>query len=400
MQFEFATANRIVFGAGAVKKLGGAAKSFGGSALVVLGGSGARARGSLEQLRKEGLAVREFHVSGEPTIGDVLEGVNQAREGDCDVVVGIGGGSVLDTGKAIAALIRNPGAIYDYLEVVGKGQVLALPAAPYIAVPTTAGSGSEVTRNAVLAVSDRRVKVSMRSPFLLPRLAIVDPELTYSLPPAETATSGLDALTQVVEPFLSRASNPMTDAVCREGMRRIVRSLKAAYNDGSDVQAREDMCVGSLMGGMALANAKLGAVHGFAGPIGGMFSAPHGAVCARLLPIVMDVNLRALRRAGIEAGMLERYTEVARTLTTDPEAPPEAGIMWLRALCESLEIPPLGSYGVHQADFPEIIERARNSSSMRGNPVESDRPRPQHNHATGLVSGIAASVAPDGALGT
>ncbi len=370
MQFEFATATRIVFGAGAVQKLGAAARSFGGSALVVLGGSSQRAGASLEQLRKEGLAVREFHVVGEPTVRDVLSGLKGAQEDDCDVVVGIGGGSVLDTGKAIAALMRNPGDIYDYLEVVGRGQALSLPAAPFIAVPTTAGSGSEVTRNAVLAASDKRVKVSMRSPFLLPRLAIVDPELTYSLPPLETATSGLDALTQVVEPFLSRAYNPMTDAVCREGMRRIVRSLKSAYKNGSDVQARDDMCVGSLMGGMALANAKLGAVHGFAGPIGGMFPAPHGAVCARLLPIVMDVNLRALRRGGIEAGMLDRYSEVARIMTADPEAPPEAGIMWLRALCDSLEILPLGAYGVRQADFPEIIERARDSSSMRGNPVD------------------------------
>ncbi len=376
MHFEFATATRIIFGPGSIKELAPAAKIFGNRALVVTGSSGGRVSAIVEQLRSEGVAVSEFGVSGEPTVAMVLSGLEQARAERCGLVISIGGGSVIDAGKAIAALMTNAGEITDYLEVVGKGHALTKASAPYIAIPTTAGTGSEVTRNAVIGVTEQRVKVSLRSPSMLARLAIVDPELTYSSPPEITATSGLDALTQLIEPFLSIASNPMTDSICREGMQRAARSLRCAYENGADAAAREDMAVAALFGGMALANAKLGAAHGFAGPIGGMFPAPHGAICARLLPLVMETNLRAirvgagLRPAPTQAPILARFAEVAQMLTGDPNARAEDGIQWLHKLCTALKIPSLATYGVTQADFPAIIAQARKASSMKGNPIE------------------------------
>ena len=370
MRFEFTTATRIVFGQGTVKELVPAAKSFGKRALIIVGKSGRRVAGWIEQLREEGVAASELHVSGEPTVAIVLAGLEQARAEHCDLVIGMGGGSVIDTGKAIAGLMTNPGQIYDYLEVVGMGKPLTNPSAPYIAIPTTAGTGSEVTRNAVLTVGDQQVKVSLRSPLMLPRLAIVDPELTYSLPPEITATTGLDALTQLIEPFLSNASNPITDAICREGMRYVSRSLRHAYEHGDDPHAREDMAIASLFGGMALANAKLGAVHGFAGPIGGMFPAPHGAICARLLPLVIEMNLTAMRDRAAQQPTLERFIELSRLLTGDQDAHAEAGINWLYELCTVLKVPPLATYGVTESDFPEIITQAKRASSMKGNPIQ------------------------------
>ena len=370
MHFEFATATRIIFGPGTIKELAPAAKTFGNRALVVTGASSGRVFAAVEQLRSEGITVSEFHVSGEPTVALVLSGLEQGRADGCELVISIGGGSVIDTGKAIAAMMTNAGEITDYLEVVGKGQSLTKPSAPYIAIPTTAGTGSEVTRNAVLGVTERRVKVSLRSPLMLARLAIIDPELTYSSPPEITATSGLDALTQLIEPFLSNASNPMTDSICREGMRRVARSLHCAYEDGTDAAAREDMALAALFGGMALANAKLGAVHGFAGPIGGMFPAPHGAVCARLLPLVMETNLNAIRARAAQSPVLGRFAEVAQILTGNQHARAEDGIQWLRELCAALKIPSLAIYGVEESDFPAILAQSRKASSMKGNPIE------------------------------
>jgi alcohol dehydrogenase class IV len=370
MRFEFATATRIVFGEGTVSELAPTARSFGERALLVLGKSDLRIAESIEKLKKEGLAVSQFHVSGEPTVETILSGLEQARNEHCDLVIGLGGGSVIDTGKAIAGLMSNPGHIYDYLEVVGKGKPLTNPSAPYIAIPTTAGTGSEVTRNAVITVTDQRVKVSLRSPSMLPRVAIVDPELTYSLPPEITASTGLDALTQLIEPFLSNAANSMTDAICREGLRRAAWSLRRAYENGDDPPARQDMALASLFGGMALANSKLGAVHGFAGPIGGMFPAPHGAICARLLPAVVEMNLNAIRERAAQQPSLERFTEMSRLLTNDPDSRAEDGIRWLHELCAALNVPPLATYGVTKSDFPEIIAQAKKASSMKGNPIE------------------------------
>jgi alcohol dehydrogenase class IV len=238
-----------------------------------------------------------------------------------------------------------------------------------MAIPTTAGTGAEVTRNAVLDSPRHRVKVSMRSRSMLPAVALVDPELTYSMPPAVTAVTGLDAFTQLLEAYVSQQANPMTDGICREGLERAARSLKKAYLDGSDASARQDMCLASLFGGLALANAKLGAVHGFAGPLGGMYEAPHGAVCAGLLPYVMEANVAALQSRAPESPALERYDEVARIITGTPSARAADGITWVYELCRQMQVPPLAVYGIKASQFPEVVKQSQKASSMKGNPI-------------------------------
>jgi alcohol dehydrogenase class IV len=286
------------------------------------------------------------------------------------LVIALGGGSVIDAGKAIAALVTNPGDVLDYLEVVGRGLPLSFAPAPFIAIPTTAGTGSEVTRNAVLASPGHRVKASLRSPQMLPRLAVIDPECTLDLPPALTAATGMDALTQLIEPFVSIRANAMTDLYCREGIRLAAQSLRIAYADGDNLAARTNMALASLLGGLALANAGLGAVHGFAAPVGGMFDAPHGAVCAALLAPVTRVNLLALQQRDAAGPALHRYAEVARILTGHPMAGVGDLAPWLENLCTDLRIPPLSSYGIREDDVRSICDSAARASSMKGNPVQ------------------------------
>lgn len=365
MSFEFATANRIIFGAG---KLSGLADSLKGSVkrlLLVRGRSSDAIPRVREILSAQGIQFNEFEVHGEPTVDVVREGVKFAE--GCDVVIGLGGGSVLDAGKAIAALATNHGDVFEYLEVVGKGQPLTEKPLTFIAIPTTAGTGTEVTRNAVLDVPEHGMKVSLRSPMMLPSLAIVDPELTYTLPQEITAASGLDALTQLIEPFVSVKANPLTDAICREGMSHAAKSLRRAYHDGKDKQAREGMALASLFGGLALANAALGAVHGFAGPLGGMLHAPHGAICAKLLPLVMEANIEAMK-AEKHAG-LAHYEEAARILTVNPSASASDGVKWVSELVNELKIPPLSTHGMTASHIPEAVQKTLSASSYKGNPI-------------------------------
>jgi alcohol dehydrogenase class IV len=369
MNFEFATAARIIFGAGRLREAGPLAREFGRRALVVTGHDTRRAEPLMTLLREQSVAALTFPVAGEPEIADVIRGVALAREKNCDLVIGFGGGSALDAGKAVAAMMANGGDLLDYLEIVGRGQALTKPSAPFVAIPTTAGTGSEVTRNAVLAATERRVKVSLRSPLMLAKVALVDPELTFDLPTALTASTGLDALTQLIEPYVCSRANPMTDALCVEGVRRAARSLRAAFDNGRDKSAREDMALASLFGGMALANAGLGAVHGLAGPIGGGFPAPHGAVCAALLPQVMETTLRALRQRQPESPALRRYEDVARLLTGREQATADDGVQWVGQLVSHLQIPRLGTYGLSHADTGEIVEKAAQASSMKANPI-------------------------------
>ncbi len=373
MQFEFATATRIVFGAGTSAGLASFAAELlpddgRRRALFVAGRGIAHTDALLDQLERRGIEPVRFDVDGEPTLDTVERGAKLARDRACGLVIGLGGGSAMDTGKAVAAMATNPGELLDFLEVIGANRPLSRPPLPYIAVPTTAGTGAEVTRNAVLASPEHRVKVSLRSPLMLPRLAVVDPRLTHELPPNVTASTGMDALTQLIEPLVSARANPMTDALCREGIGRAARSLLPAFRDGCNGTAREDMSLASLFGGLALANAGLGAVHGLAGPIGGMFPAPHGAVCAALLPHVMEINVRALRNRGPDMA-ISRYAEVAVLLTGDPAATADRGIEWVRKLCEEVAIPRLGAYGVRTEDHGRIVEMARVASSMKANPV-------------------------------
>lgn len=364
MRFEFATATRIVFGEGSAATLPELVRSFGARPLAVTGASPARAA-----LLYAALSGRIFAVPSEPTVDLVREGAKLAQNTGCDVVVSIGGGSAIDAGKAIAIIATNGGEPLEFLEVVGKGRAITLPPLPHIAVPTTAGTGSEVTRNAVLASTEHSVKASLRSPLMLARVALVDPELTYALPPSITAYTGLDALTQLIEPYVSVRANPLADAICLEGLPRVARALRRAFHDGADREARRDMALASLFGGLALANAGLGVVHGFAAPLGGGFHAPHGALCAALLPYGMAANVAALRARAPQHPALERYAVIARLLTGHNDATADEGIAWVRALCAELSISALRNWGIAESDLPGIVEKAAHASSMKANPL-------------------------------
>lgn len=369
MTFTFATATQIIFGAGSFEKVGTLALGLGTRAFVVGGRHLDRLEPLLTQLRDNGMTFETFSVPGEPSVSLILEGLKQAKTAKSDLVIAMGGGSVLDAGKAIAALMTNPGEPLDYLEVVGKGQPLKNRAAPFIAIPTTAGTGSEVTSNAVLSVPEKQVKVSMRSPLMLPTVALVDPVLTHSLPKDVTASTGLDALTQCLEPFVSNQSNPLTDGFCREGLKRASRSLKQACEVPDDTNAREAMSLASLFGGLALANAKLGAIHGFAGPLGGILNVAHGSLCASLLPHVVKANIAALRSRQSDSTTLQRYDEVAKILTNDDKAKADDAVTWLKELCSSLNIPGLSQLGLTKDLIPDVVGKSQNASSMKGNPV-------------------------------
>ncbi|HXP60957.1 MAG TPA: iron-containing alcohol dehydrogenase [Dongiaceae bacterium] len=368
-RFDFATATRIIFGAGALREIGPLAQQCGSRALVVTGRDPHRAEPLLAALRQHGVQPIASPVTGEPDLQTVEGGLALARQEGCQLVISLGGGSAIDAGKAVAAMLANEGELLDYLEVVGRGKALSRPSVPFIAIPTTAGTGSEVTRNAVLASPRHRVKVSLRGLGMLPRIALVDPELTHALAPALTASTGLDALTQLIEPYVCSRANPMTDALCVEGLRRAASSLRAAFENGRNAAAREDMAIASLFGGLALANAGLGAVHGFAGPIGGLFPAPHGAVCAALLPHVMEANLRALRQRQADGPTLRRYDEIARLLTHSPTAVASQGVEWVRRLVADLGIPSLAAHGLSAQHIPDLVDKAAKASSMKANPI-------------------------------
>jgi len=366
VSFEFATAGRIMVGPGRAEELPGVLAGLGSRVLVVTGADPARHNTLLASLDR---VAAVFPVAAEPTVELVRAAVAVARAQGADVIAAIGGGSVIDTGKAVAMLLGNGGDPLDYLEVVGSGQAITRPAVPCVAVPTTAGTGAEVTANAVLAVPSQRVKASLRSPLMIPRVALVDALLTVSCPPPVTAASGLDALTQCLEPFVSVQATPLTDGLAREGLRRAGTGLRAAYANGEDLAARADMAMCSLLGGISLANAKLGAVHGLAGVIGGTADVPHGLACAALLAPVIEANVRAARSSPPGADVLDRYTEAAGLLTRQSDASVEDGLSWIRETLTLLQVPGLAAFGLGPQQADDIAANALVSSSMKGNPV-------------------------------
>jgi alcohol dehydrogenase class IV len=374
MQFEFATSSRIIFGSGQLNSIGNLVAGFGNRVLIISGAPQSISDRLQNLLAQNDRSSSIIKVENEPTLDDVHTTLEFARQTSIEVVIGIGGGSALDMSKAISALLTNPGELIDYLEVVGPNKPLVNPSLPLIAIPTTSGTGSEVTRNAVIGSPAHNVKVSLRSTYLFPRIALIDPELTLSLPPFTTAVTGLDALTQLIEPYTCLIPNPMVDALCVEGIQRVARSLYQAFDHGDDLAAREDMSLAALFSGMALGNTRLGAVHGLAGPIGGEISAPHGAICAALLPHVMSANLTALQNRSPRHPSLDRYHEIGKLLTGDPEASAHAGILWVRGFCTHARINPLSMYGLSEDLYPEIIENAYKSSSMKGNPITLSEP--------------------------
>lgn len=363
--FDLALPRRVLFGPGRADELAGLLPALGSRVLLCTGSDPARHRHLLGDV--EPVAV--VRVTREPLVDDARAALDEARAAGADAVVAIGGGSVLDLAKAVAVLLGNGTDPLDHLEVIGRGLPIEKPAVPYVAVPTTAGTGAEATANAVLASPEHGRKASIRSPHMLAAVALVDPLLTLGCPPAVTASSGLDALTQCLEPFVSPKANPATDAVAADGLRRGARSLRRAYEHGDDRDAREDMALCSLFGGIALANAKLGAVHGVAGVVGGMVDAAHGAVCAALLAPVVEANVRALHERDPGSPALDRYAGVARLLTDDVGASVEDGVAWLRETVTALQVPSLGKVGLAPDRYAEVAEKSAKSSSMQGNPI-------------------------------
>jgi alcohol dehydrogenase class IV len=373
LQFQLTVPADVRFGAGRVSEVPEALAGLGASrVLVVTGRTASRADAIRAALSEVEISSVVFAVAAEPSIGRVRAAVALLAESGCDAVLGFGGGSALDVAKAAAVLGISGNDPLDHLEVIGAGRPIDAPGLPCVAVPTTAGTGSEVTRNSVL--SGGGVKASLRSPLLLPKVAVVDPDLLVGVPQLTIATSGMDALSQLIEPLLSRRANPFTDALARDGIRRSARSLRRAYQEGmGDPEVREDLALASLFSGMCLANSGLGAVHGLAAAAGARLSAPHGAVCAAVLAAAVEVNLRALRERAPEHPALPRVTEIATLLTGRPDATPEDAIAWLGQLTAALSIPGLASYGLDQAQTEEIdavVAAAQRASSMKGNPIE------------------------------
>ncbi len=368
-KFEFMTSDHIIFEREGLARIGKLSKSYGQKALIVTGSRDEIPDKIKSYLTKEGISFSHFKVISEPSIKTTKVGLDLAREEQCDMVIACGGGSVIDTGKIIAAMLTNPGEILSYLEVIGEGEELLSPSAPCIVIPTTAGTGAEVTKNAVISSEEHKVKVSLRSPYMFPELVLLDPLLTVTMPKGVTASTGLDALTQVLEPFVSHLANPITDAFCRDGMRLASRSLRRAYDQGDNLEAREEMLLASLFGGIALANAKLGVVHGFAGVIGGIYGIPHGIVCAGLLPHSILTNVKALKEREKENKAIARYKEAAEILTGNRDASIEDGMKWIMDLCDHLSIPKFREYGLKEEDFKEIIDKSMRASSMKGNPI-------------------------------
>ena len=375
--FDFFGVTRIRFGCGEFSRLGQLAAESGRRALLVANGGepgdGGIVDRALQVLQHSGLDTAWYRQRGEPRVEDVERALETAQQHRCDMVVALGGGSAIDAGKAVAGLLSNGGSPLDYVEVVGRGQKLQRPAAAWIAVPTTAGTGAEVTRNAVIGVPAQRFKASLRSELLFPRVALVDPELAVGVPAAVTARTGMDALCQLIESYTSKGAQPITDALALEGIQRAAWALPRAVADGQDLQAREDMALAALLSGMALTSAGLGAVHGFAAPAGANFPIPHGTVCARLLPPVVEANAAALRAEVADHPVLRRYATIGRQLTgqqdlADDQAI-EAAVAFLDDLVHRLDIPPLSQFGLEPDRFPELIGLARQASSMRYNPV-------------------------------
>lgn len=392
MTWGFSGPGEILFGEGAIRELGNRAAALGSRAFVVTGRDSGRAAVALDSLRAAGLAVSAVPAPGEPTFDVLRSALAEARSfaglsrngesgsgSDSEgrqagpppgiVVVGFGGGSALDLAKALGILLSNPGDPLSYAEVIGAGRPFPAPSVPVIAAPTTAGTGSEATRNAVFAEPSRGVKVSLRSPYMYPRLALVDPELCLGLPPEPTAYTGMDALTQVLEPFVCLKANPATDALCASALAEAAPALRRAFRNGGDRAARSALSRVSLFSGLALGNAGLGVVHGLAAPLGGRFPVPHGAACAALLAPATRANIRALGDRDPRGPALERYARAARLVTGIAGAGPEDLPAALADLAADLGIPGLSSWGVRETDLESLATDAAASNSMKANPI-------------------------------
>ena len=377
--FEVGRLPRIVFGAGSRARLPGLAAGFGGRALLVTGRHSLRAsvhgRALYESFGRQGLEVHALAVEGEPSPELVDRAVREHRPRGIEVVVGIGGGSALDAAKAVAGLLPGGRSVMDHLEAVGRGVPFEGPTVPFIGAPTTAGTGSEATRNAVLSRPGRAgFKRSFRHESLVARWAVVDPDLLETCPPALVAADGFDALTQLLESYLSRRASPFTDALAEHGLAAARDGLLPWYEGTGDPRAaRAALAYAALLSGLTLAHAGLGVVHGLSAPLGAWFSLPHGVACGTLVAPATAANVAALRARAPEAPALARcgraWAILARAAGSPPHDAPERLVSLLEEWAERLAMPRLSRYGVCEADLPQVVAAGR-AGSTKTNPIE------------------------------
>lgn len=376
INFDFHTSAEIYFGKGRISQLPSLCERFGKRIFLFKGKKSLEENGVLERIlnkfKEKNFVYKIWTVSSEPEVETVDEAYLEAKEFNCDLIVAIGGGSVIDTAKAVSGLYTNEGSIIDYLEGVGKGKKIEREALPFIAIPTTAGTGTEVTKNAVISSKKDKFKKSIRHNYLIPRIALISPELSYSQPPWVTSSCGMDALTQLIEPYVSIKSNPLIDSICIKGIGLVANSLLPAYLDGNNELSRNNMSLASLFSGIALANAGLGAVHGIAGALGGLFEIPHGVACAAILPYVFQENIKGIiKREGLAEG-IKKYVIISQILTNSNEKNEiksiEKGVDYLKELKRKLKIPSLSNFGIKKDDVPSIIKMC-GGTSMKTNPV-------------------------------
>lgn len=364
----------VTIGQGTAREAGAWAESQPGLTALVTGSRFNHLAEILEWSKEyQSQFLRMVQSGGEPDLDTLRNHVSRARQAGVTSVIGIGGGSVIDTAKAIAGLVPQPEDqdIGDFFEIIGRGISLPFRALPVMAIPTTAGTGAEATRNAVIGSSTHQVKVSLRHASMVPSRVILDPELTLSMPQHLTASTGLDAITQLIEALTTRRRNPFTDGICREGLALAARSFPVVLDQPRNLSARSDMLIAGYFSGLALANSGLGAVHGFAAPLGGIYKVPHGEVCAALLPAVLSCNWSQLDSlaASESQDLKTRYTFISRIFTGRDDASMEHLVGWLQSINRQSGIRPLIQMGINQDQWPSIIEKAMAASSMRGNPV-------------------------------
>jgi alcohol dehydrogenase class IV len=366
MGFELRFPTEIIFGKDSIKKISVKAHEYGNKAFIVTGKSAMRKSGAInnimEILNSAGFEKIYLYDQAEhdPSVETVDDGVKLAKEGDYNVIIGIGGGSAIDVAKTIASLINNEGSAGDYQ----SGKEITNLGMPFIAVPTTAGTGAEITNNSVITNRDKKIKQSIRSPFMIAKVAIVDPMLTVTMPPHVTAASGMDALTQAIEVYVSLSSNPFSDTLALRSISLISKNLVKAFENGNDIDARENVALGSLFGAMAFGNAALGAVHGLAHPVGALFDVPHGVICGLLLPHVMEYNLSV---------KISRFAEIADAMgqsasDESDEVNTSKAVNAVRNLLVKLQLPQnLSELGINKDDLP-LIARSAKGSSLNNNP--------------------------------
>ena len=369
---EFYAPGKIIFGPGGLSQVGAEAKRLGSKVLMVLGKSAMKKSGALDRLThlliENNLEYVIYeNVPSDPTVEIIDNGTSLARKENCNLVIALGGGSVLDTGKAISAMVTNEGSVADYQEIEGKGRKFKTKTLPFIAIPTTSGTGSEATKNAVITNTEFSLKKSIRDPMLIPEVALVDPELTLSLPPHITADCGGDALTQCIESYLGKKSQEITDALSLHAIGLIGKSLVKAVKDGKNLEARKDMAMAALLSGLCLSNSGLGAVHALSHPLGVYYKIPHGLSCAVLLPYVMEYNLPVVTKKlakiaqslGEDISLLSETEAAQRAVERIKEILSQAGIK-----------SNLSEWEIKKEDFSQLIKGAK-GGSLNNNPRDT-----------------------------